>query len=292
MGRDVIDPFADLFSDDPMSRPLTYPGRLPQASGLLVGDRFVPLRSVAGEPAGHWLVEDDGHVVRLADHLRDLGAERLGARHRVIAVGSNAAPSQLRRKFAGQGAHPVIPLTMAEVHGIAPGVSAHISRNGYVPATPITAPGEITPLFVLWLDDRQLEILDVTEPNYDRCSLPESSFPVRLVSGVPLPACQVYRGKHGCLVDASGTPVRLEPQAALINRLLARSAALRGLCGASVEEFVARTKDAAVRESARAVFRSEGLAGTRDGDRAFRGTPVTERQERASSASGRRAVRP
>ncbi len=258
----MIDPLADLFSDDPMSHPLTYPGRLPQTSGVLADDRFIPLRSVDGEPAGNWLVKDDGQEVRLADYLRGLSAEPLDTRHRVIAVGSNAAPSQLYRKFTNQGVRPVIPLTLADVHGIAPGVSAHINRNGYVPAAPITVPGEVSRLFVLWLNDQQLEALDATEPNYHRRLLSESEFPVRLVSGVSLPSCYVYFGKHGCLIDSSGAPLRLDTQTALIHHLLSRSAELRRLCGASVEEFVSRVKDAAVRESAHAVFRAEGLVHT------------------------------
>ncbi|GAA2999388.1 hypothetical protein [Streptosporangium longisporum] len=246
-----------LFADDPMSAPLTYPGRLPPAAGLLVDDRFLPMTEPPGALADRRVRSGD-RTARLADHLAALGAAPPEARHPVIAVGSNAAPGQLRRKFTAAGIRPVVPLTPAAVHGVAPGVSAHISRYAYLPATPIGARGASL-LFVVWVDDPQLAVLDATEPNYHRVPLPAGS-PVTLPSGETLPPCHVYVSRHGCLVDEEGGPLPLAPQRELIGHLLGRSAALRRLCGRTPEEFVLSARDDGTREAARALFVSDGLA--------------------------------
>ncbi|GAA0969438.1 hypothetical protein GCM10009555_016550 [Acrocarpospora macrocephala] len=243
-----------------MTHPLTYPGRLPPTSGVFSGDRYVPLRAVGGEPAAAWTLGGEEDGVRLDEHLARLGAEPLDQRHRVIAVGSNAAPGQLYRKFVNQQVRPVIPLTLANVHGIAPGVSAHINKYGYLPAVPVTVPGVVSRLFVLWLDDAQIEVLDASEPNYDRRLVPDDIHPVTLVSGVRLRGCHIYVGKHGCLAGADGVPYPLESQRELIARLLDSSAALKKLCGDTPDEFIDKVKDIAVREAAYALFRSEGHA--------------------------------
>lgn len=175
--------------DDPISTPLSYPGAIPAESGLLDGDTFLPL-----QPA----------------ELHDLDR-----RHQVLAVGSNAAPAQMLRKFTGRRVSTVLPMVRVRVHGLASGVSAHISRAGYVPATPIAAPGELHTMSVLWLDDEQLAALDDSEPNYLRVRL-GAQFPVALPSGVRLDGCDVYVSRWGCLRDAHRQPLRLGDQRELL----------------------------------------------------------------------------
>jgi hypothetical protein len=89
----------------------------------------------------------------------------------VIAVGSNGSPAQLHRKLAGRTG-VLVPMTYVAVGGLVPGVSAHVSRPGYVPATPVLLPGATGRLVLLWLDDAQLAAVDATEPNYHRTALP------------------------------------------------------------------------------------------------------------------------
>ncbi|MEV4175004.1 hypothetical protein [Nonomuraea sp. NPDC049709] len=240
----------DLFTDDPMARPLTYPGRIPAASGVLLDDAYVPLRA-DGDPDG-WRAGEE----TLATLLAREGGEELAARHRVVAVGSNAAPSQLRRKFLDHRVRPFVPMTVAEVRGVAPGVSAHVSRWGYVPAAPIETPGETSRLFVLWLDEHQLAALDLTEPNYRRRPLAD---PVTLESGTRLPPPYVYEGRHGCLATGDGRahPRRLTSQRTLIQSLLDGSAALRHLCGNTPDEFVDNVRDDTVREAAYRLLQAE-----------------------------------
>lgn len=239
----------DLFDGDPMAEPLTYPGRIPEGSGVLDGDAYVPLRP-HGRPET-WRAGEG----TLSGLLAARGCAPLHARHRVIAVGSNAAPSQVRRKFLNHGVRPVVPMTVADVPGIAPGVSAHVSKWGYVPAAPVPAPGETARLFVLWLDEQQLAALDRTEPNYVRRPLAHS---VTLEGGTRLPPPFVYEGRHGCLRDSDGDgrPRRLTAQRTLIGSLLDGSAALRRLCGDTPEKFVANVRHDAVRAAAYKILQS------------------------------------
>jgi hypothetical protein len=182
----------------------------------------------------------------------------MSARVPVVAVGSNAAPSQLVRKFATRSVRPLIPVTLSDVSNLVPGVSAHVSKPGYIPAVPVKVRGAASRLSVLWLDNVMLRILDETEPNYWRRRLPAESFPVRLESGVALPKCFLYVGKHGCLVDTRGQPRRLTDQRTLIQELLDESPLLRKLCGESPEEFVARVQNSETREAVRRTFATEG----------------------------------
>ncbi|MEO3891869.1 hypothetical protein [Nonomuraea sp. B5E05] len=231
-----------LFDDDPISRPLTYPGRIPETSGVLVDDAYVPLKPVGSSP-GEWRAAGEPLSALLAHR----GCRPLSARQRVVAVGSNAAPSQVRRKFLDHGVCGVVPMTLADVPGVAPGVSAHVSRAGYVPAAPIETPGETSRLFVLWLDERQLAALDLTEPNYTRTTL---AHPLTLEPGLRLPPAFVYEGKHGCLMDAGRRPRRLTSQRALIQSLLEETPGLSHLCGDTPDDFVATVRDETVRAAA------------------------------------------
>jgi hypothetical protein len=245
---------ADLFEYDPITEPLTYPGKIPDTSGVLIDAKFHSLRAAPGAEPEHWLLSSTPLSAVIQQH----GGSPMSARVPVVAVGSNAAPGQLVRKFATRSVRPLIPITISDVSNLVPSVSAHVSKPGYIPAVPVKVPGAASPLFVLWLDNMQLRILDETEPNYWRRRLPAESFPVRLESGVALPKCSLYVGKHGCLVDTQGQPRQLTDQRTLIQELLDESPLLRKLCGVSPEEFVARVQDSETREAVRRTFATEG----------------------------------
>ncbi|MCY9784344.1 hypothetical protein KIK06_10625 [Nocardiopsis sp. EMB25] len=197
--------------------------------------------------------------------LSRVGRAPVAERHPMVAVGSNASLAQLRRKFLGRSEPPVIPMTWADVDGIAPGVSAHVNRSGYVPAAPVESPGRTSRLFVLWPDQAELDALDATEPNYRRRLMPVRRYPVTLDSGTRLPPCSVYVGGHGCLVDGEGRPRGLTDQSTLIRALLMESMELRRVCGATPESFVERVRDPAVRDAVRRLFRAEGRVAAQPG---------------------------
>ncbi|MER7918466.1 MULTISPECIES: hypothetical protein [unclassified Streptomyces] len=203
----------------PREDPLTYPGAWPARSGLLHGDRLLPLTR---------LVYDD--------------------RAPVLAVGSNACPGQLRHKMAEFGLDTPVPMVRSRVTGLDVGVSAHVSRMGYVSASPVKSPSVTRELFVLWLDRRQLDALDASEGaplpdgNFRRAWLPAPDVQVQLADGTVLSGAYVYVNRHGVLHDGTGAPRRHPGQRPLLTGLLASSARLRELFGASPEEFSERAR--------------------------------------------------
>lgn len=271
---------ADLFQDDPITQPLTYPGRIPDSSGILIDDDFLRLRPVSGGSPEYWLTEPEDTPATLVSILEQLESPPVSARIPVIAVGSNAAPSQMLRKLTRRSVRPVLPMTLADISGIAAGVSAHVSAPGYIPAVPVEAPGEVARLFVLWLDSEQLKALDATEPNYWRRELPADQFPVQLVSGHSIPKCFIYVGRHGCLVNREGLPLRLTSQRALIENLLTESPALRELCGTTADEFTVSVHHEDVRRTVRQLFinekRTQRQPGLEEAAGACPATPARE----------------
>ncbi|MER6163232.1 hypothetical protein [Streptomyces violaceorubidus] len=206
----------------PREEPLLYPGAWPRESGLLVGDRLLPLDRA--------VYEEDGRVP-------------------VLAIGSNASPGQLRHKMAEFGVASPLPMVRSRVTGLDIGVSAHVSRMGYVSASPVGAPGTVRELFVLWLDAEQLAVIDASEGvpmaggNFDRVWLPAPDVRVEPGDGSVLRGAYAYVNRHGVLHDGTGAP-RRHPgaQRPLITELLHGSARLRELFGASPEEFCARAR--------------------------------------------------
>ncbi|MGW0424273.1 hypothetical protein [Streptomyces sp. NPDC003015] len=208
-------------AEAPRDHPLFYPGAWPADSALLDGDRLVPLPC-----DGRWHEE----------------------RAPVLAVGSNASPAQLRHKMAEFGVTSPIPMVKARVTGVDVGVSAHVSRMGYVSASPVEAPDAVRELFVLWLGAEQLAVIDASEGvplahgNYGRAWLPAPEVRIELPGGVTLPGVHAYVNRHGVLHDGTGVPRTHPGQRELLTELLVGSARLRELFGVTPEEFVTRAR--------------------------------------------------
>ncbi|AYL34697.1 hypothetical protein ACG2OD_32955 [Streptomyces sp. PDY-4] len=203
----------------PREHPLLYPGAWPRDSGLLDGGRLLPLDR---------LVFED--------------------RVPVLAVGSNACPGQLRHKMAESGVVTPVPMVRTRVTGVGVGVSAHVSRMGYVSNSPVLAPGTERELFVLWLDARQLEVIDASEGvprpdgNFRRAWLPAPDVRIALADGSALPGAYAYVNRHGVLHDGAGVPRAHPGQRALLTELLATVPGLRELFGGSPAEFCERAR--------------------------------------------------
>ncbi|GAA2476421.1 hypothetical protein [Streptomyces longisporus] len=221
----------------PRDHPLLYPGAWPARSGLLDGDRFLPL-------------------------------DRLVHEHRVpvVAVGSNACPGQLRHKMDESGITSPVPMVRARVTGIDVGVSAHVSRMGYVSASPVEAPGTVRELFVTWLDAGQLAMIDASEGvplpygNYRRAWLQEPQVRIELEDGTRLPGAYLYVNRRGVLRNGSERPRGPVAQRALLTGLLVGSARLRELFGVTPEEFCRRARaDAELCERGTRVLAEEKL---------------------------------
>lgn len=258
---------------DPLTAPLTYPGVPPWRPAVLVTDTEVLiLQPVREAPLGEWMVRPEPRPVDQAgsasgpdrpldSRLREAGHPPAADRTPVLAVGSNASPAQLRRKMANAALPTQIPVTAVTVRGLTVGVSAHVSRPGYLPATPVPDPAAESQLWVLWLDAAALDAVDATEPNYHRVQLP-ARCPVRLASGPPVTGGWVYLSRHGHLLNASGRPRRLTDQATLITALLTELPALQALAGTHPQQWIERTRDPSIRTAIREMFRDAGLVGS------------------------------
>lgn len=240
-------------AEAPRDHPLLYPGAWPQDSGLLDGDRMLPLDV---------LVHQD--------------------RVPVLAVGSNASPAQLRHKMAEFGIRSPIPMVRARVTGIDVGVSAHVSRLGYVSASPFDAPDVVRELFLTWLDAEQLAVIDASEGvplpngNYRRVWLPAPEVRIEVGvetgAGVLLPGVFVYVNRHGVLHNGTEAPRTHPGQRALLTELLVGSARLRELFGVTPEEFCARARaDRALCERGTRLFKEEKLVTVSGLERFVRG---------------------
>lgn len=167
---------------EPMShvskRALEYPFDIADRSFAQVGERTLPADRVEVDLAG---------------------------RTAVVAYGSNAAPEVLGRKLAGDP-DPAL-LLRAALRGFDVVYSAHVSAYGAVPATLHRSPGTEIPVFVAYLTAAQLELIALTEPNYDlaglgavECRLEEAESPAQL---------DAFLSRHGCLQDEAGAPLAL-----------------------------------------------------------------------------------
>ncbi|WP_328869460.1 hypothetical protein OHT76_04730 [Streptomyces sp. NBC_00287] len=203
----------------PRDHPLLYPGTWPADSGLLDGERFLTLDRLT-------------HPDRTP----------------VLAIGSNACPGQLRHKMAESGIASPIPMVKVRVTGLEIGVSAHVSRLGYVSASPFHAPKAVRELFVLWLDAEQLAVIDASEGvplpygNYRRVWLPSPEVRIDLADGTTLPGVFSYVNRRGVLHNGTETPRTHPGQRKLLTELLLGSARLRELFGVTPEEFCTRAR--------------------------------------------------
>ena len=251
-------------------RPLSYPGRWLEHSVLLADNRHHPLHLLPGRRLGQARVAvGDSAIdeVPLDDALERLNAPRPALRAPVLAVGSNAAPSQLRLKFAHPRAPLVTPMVLAEVEGLASGFAGMVSRPGYLPATPVVGRHLRSRLFVQWLDARQLATLDATEPGYRRVLLPAGDpavggVRITLPSGEVLGACYAYVAVRGhLLVDGDGGPTLLGDQRELLTRLLGASRRLRSELGTTADSWVERITLPGRIDTVNEILRAEGWIG-------------------------------
>lgn len=152
-----------------LERALTYPYEIPDRSFLQIGGRTLEL--------------PDERV--------------LEGRHPVLALGSNAAPEVLIRKFERGDPEDPVPVVRAALSGFDIVYSAHISAYGSIPAALQVSAETTVFTYVTYFSDSQLDLMSGTEPNYDLVLLEEVS--CELETGGSLSRVASYLSKHGCL---------------------------------------------------------------------------------------------
>lgn len=189
-----------------VERALGYPYELPREAYVLIDGRVSGLAAAGGALAAA-RVSGDGHGVALADLLADVGAP-LHERIPVLGYGSNAAPSQLRRKFADAAPGCVIPVLKARLSGFDVVYSAHVSTYGAVPATLCRRPGTSVEVVVTLLSPTQADTMLRTEGgNYDVGSVEPDAVESPVELRLPAPP-RAYSSRYGALA-LDGQPVAL-----------------------------------------------------------------------------------
>jgi hypothetical protein len=187
-----------------------YPGRRPDGSFLLVGDR---LRQVLPQPDARsgWTTTDGVDVDTL---LGGLGEPGLTDRVPVLAYGSNANPAKLADLRIG----PVVALQVTTTD-LAAAWCTDPRRDGQIPATLIAAPGTVETHHVLLCTNEQMRRFDRVEGRaagiYDLGVLRTGT--VTTEDGQPMDDVLAYVGGHGRqpLAGPTGEPMHVTtvPQA-------------------------------------------------------------------------------
>lgn len=95
--------------------------------------------------------------------------ELTAGRHPILAIGSNASPAQLDRKFGDtrftdpslpEGSIPVLTAVVDDVDVV---YGAHLAWYGSLPATLLDTIGARAHVFISWLTDLQMERMNETE---------------------------------------------------------------------------------------------------------------------------------
>lgn len=144
---------ARLFDAEVLALALGYPWERPPGSYLLSGGRVEPLETMG-------LAERDRAIERFS-------SARSG-RLPVLAIGSNAAPEALERKFAHfpeEEDRAVLALT-GRLHDFDVGVAAQPALYGAMPATLFPSAGTAACTTVLWVTPTQFTQLTWSELSY------------------------------------------------------------------------------------------------------------------------------
>lgn len=273
----------DLAGDDFSARPWDYPGTACPHSGLLHESRYHRLLAQTNRRLGQAWVHAEGagdDRSPLNFVLLDANVAAIDSRHLVVAVGSNASPAVMRRKFASVGVKATIPFVTGQVTGIRVAHSAHVSKRGYIAAAPFLALGHVTSVVSALLDDEQLQALDDTEPNYERILVTTDTCQLELEGGERPTSFLLYRSKHGVLGPPDGDPLDLQDQRDLFSHLRRHVAGLDALVGgndADVEVTMQRLAfDEDLRRQVKQVFQDAGWVHRSDlGGRSDTGFAMT-----------------
>ena len=148
-----------------LARAHGYPYPYPETSYLYVDGVALPLYAHGPEPIQGAEVEIAGSRIPAHEHLERLGAGDTAREPRtpLLAYGSNRAPVQLGRKYGHWREPVVIPVLHGWLRDFDVVYAARLASYGSVAATITPAPGTTASVSVIWLSERQLELMHATE---------------------------------------------------------------------------------------------------------------------------------
>lgn len=144
---------------------LAYPFPRPEKAFVFLDGRTWPITSTLGRSVSDWRVDGPEGEQSFAEAV---GADRAalfdrGDYHAVVAVGSNAAPAQLRRKFAEHLNDVVIPVIRVTIPDHAVAFARRLAVYGSVPATLIEEAGAQVHVYATLLTSRDYAVMNATE---------------------------------------------------------------------------------------------------------------------------------
>ncbi len=144
-------------------------------------------------------IPERSYVYRRGEvHGWDADAAPRAGRVPVLAAGSNQSHDQIARKFDGHASAGVIASQRGRLSDFDVVYAAHLASYGSVPATFQRSPGTVVRVFVLWLDEAQLQRMHETEGNYTFDQL--DGVRIELDEGAEiLGQAYSYSSKVGCL---------------------------------------------------------------------------------------------
>ena len=114
----------------------------------------------------------------------------------VLAVGSNRAPAQLARKYAGWGQDLSIAVTVADVTDHDVVYSAHFTRYGSLPARLMERSGVRVQVGITWLSPRALTHMHTTEGAANYRFQMTNALPVNDTTVGQIKVIGHYQGRH------------------------------------------------------------------------------------------------
>lgn len=118
----------------------------------------------------------------------------------VLAIGSNASPLQLRRKY---GKDETIPVLAVDVHGLDVAYGALLSGYACIPATAVASKGTVVNIHLTLMSQSALQRMHLTEKGYHFCKVVQSDevFVEFKDSCISIPGdIFIYIGKLGALL--------------------------------------------------------------------------------------------
>lgn len=194
------------YSPAPREDPISYPGSRPSSSYLFYNDSIYPIEMIQNKRLNESLVllPDDSKSL-LDEQLRKWESSSVDNRYVIIGYGSNANPAQLSVKFKDNS--KPLPVIKGTMKGYDVVFAPLVAPYGVIPATIEKAEGTEVEVWINFLDDEQLRIMDESEGRGRSYWLVEIDDEVILENGEHIAPVYSYIATNGTLV-IDNNPVR------------------------------------------------------------------------------------